>query len=847
MQLFEKKKGLSLSTLISCVLGVAASTSFAQEQETERYDEEVISIGTRSSARSATDSPAAVDVIGAAEFTSQGGSDLQDLFRNVVPSYNVNQQPISDGATIVRPANLRGLSPDHTLVLLNGKRRHRASIITWLGNGISNGSQGPDISVFPSIALKNVEVLRDGAAAQYGSDAIAGVINFNIRDDAEGGAIEAKFGEYTEGDGQRGTIAANIGLPLGADGFLNLSAEYSYSDPTNRSTQRDDANAAIALGLPVRDPAQVWGLPEVEDDIKTLANFGIELGGDTQLYGHTNYASKTVTGGFFFRHPFTRGGVNGFTNNNATPDNPDDDFLALLVGGLTPDMSGNCRTDIPVNNNSLDAAGQAALADIQADPNCFHFTEVFPGGFTPFFGGDAIDYSFLLGVKGETQGGLSWDVSSYLGHHEVDFFIFDTLNASLGPNTPTSFDPGKYAQTDININADFGYEYSDSVFFAWGAEWREEEFEITAGQPESFAIGPLAGQGFSTGSNGFAGFPDFSAGAFSRENIALYGDTEIQITDQLLGTAAVRWEDFDGFGTTTNYKIGANFQFNDEVGIRSTLSTGFKAPTPGQINAFNVSTEFQGGRLVNNGTVPSTNPIALLRGGRELGPEESLSFTAGIFFAVGQIDVTLDYFNIRVDDRLNLSSEFELTAAEQASLDTSIPGAGSVNNFRFFTNDFDTKTTGVDLVVSTSSDWLGGVTDWNLVLNNTQTEITNFNTATVSTTRVREVEEGVPTFRANFTATHSLENWRFLARVSRYGGWFDSQDSIKYGGEFLVDTEVSVTLAGHSDISIGVNNLFDQEPNVNPGAAAGVGNTFSQYTPFDFNGSFWYARYRYNF
>lgn len=836
MKLFKKNKYLPLSTVISYLIGFSANTALAQENE--RFDEEVISIGTRSSARSATDSPAAVDVIGAAEFSSQGGNDLQELFRNVVPSYNVNQQPISDGATIVRPANLRGLSPDHTLVLLNGKRRHRASIITWQGNGISNGSQGPDISVFPSIALKNVEVLRDGAAAQYGSDAIAGVINFNIKDDAEGGAFEVKFGEYAEGDGQKATLAANLGLPLGANGFLNLSAEYSYSDPTDRSTQRADATAAINNGFSVRDPAQVWGLPEIEDDIKTLANFGIDLSSEITLYGHTNYASKTVTGGFFFRNPLTRSGVNGVTDENG--------IQTLLVGDVTADGSGNCNNNIRVTNGMLDTAGLAALANIQADPNCFHFTEIFPGGFTPFFGGDAIDYSFLLGVKGETQDGFTWDISSYLGHHEVDFFIRDTVNASLGPNTPTEFDPGKYGQTEININADFGYEFSDTIFFAWGAEWREEEFEITAGQPESFAIGPLASQGFSTGSNGFAGFPDFSSGEFTRENVALYADTEIQLTTDWLGTVAVRWEDFDGFGTTTNYKIGTNYQFTGDVGIRSTFSTGFKAPTPGQINAFNVTTEFQNGALVSNGTVPSTNPIALLRGGRELEPEESQSFTAGLFFSLGAFDITLDYFNIQVDERLNLSIEFELTPAEQISLDASIPGAGSVNNFRFFTNDFDTETSGVDLVISTSSDWLAGTTEWNLVLNNTSTDITSLNTATIDTTRVREVEEGVPTFRSNLTATHLLENWRILTRISRYGSWYDSEDDIKYGGEFLVDAELAWTVTSSSEIIVGANNIFNKEPEENPNATSS-GNTFSQFSPFDFNGTFWYARYRYSF
>ena len=225
-------------------------------------------------------------------------------------SYNVNDQPISDAATLVRPVNLRGLAPDHTLVLVNGKRRHRASVITWLGNGISNGSQGPDTSAIPAMALKSVEVLRDGAAAQYGSDAIAGVINFLLKDDNEGGSLEIRAGETGEGDGFQYAIAGNIGFSIGENGFGNLTLEYGESDDTSRSTQRADAASLIADGYPdVPTPAMIWGRPIIDDDIKFFGNFGYDLSGETELYGHVNYASKTVDGGFFYRNPTNRGAV----------------------------------------------------------------------------------------------------------------------------------------------------------------------------------------------------------------------------------------------------------------------------------------------------------------------------------------------------------------------------------------------------------------------------------------------------------------------------------------------------------------------------------------------------------
>ncbi len=275
--------------------------SFAQDDE---MIEEIVTTGTRARERSVSESMVPIDVISAEDFSNQGDTDLSNLLRTVVPSYNVNSQPISDAATIVRPANLRGLAPDHTLVLVNGKRRHRAAVIYWLGNGVSDGAQGPDISAIPSIALKQVEVLRDGASAQYGSDAIAGVMNFILKDSIDGASIEAKYGEFQEGDGQAFSVMGNIGLPLGSDGFANLSFEYGESDPTDRSVQRDDAAGLIAAGnTAVANPAQVWGSPEVADEIKLWGNFGIELDNNAQLYAHANYVSKTVTGGFYFRNP----------------------------------------------------------------------------------------------------------------------------------------------------------------------------------------------------------------------------------------------------------------------------------------------------------------------------------------------------------------------------------------------------------------------------------------------------------------------------------------------------------------------------------------------------------------
>jgi len=816
--------------LISALVVALPQQTLAQEESIE----EIVTTGTRAQARSVEDSPAPVDVLGGEYFQNQGDTDLQNLVRNIVPSYNVNVQPISDAATVVRPANLRGLAPDHTLVLINGKRRHRAAVIYWLGNGVANGAQGPDISMIPSIALKQVEVLRDGAAAQYGSDAIAGVMNFILKDDAEGLTVEGKWGQYQEGDGDKYSVAANLGLPLTDAGYANFSFEYGESDPTSRSVQRDDAAALIAAGnTDVLNPAQVWGSPLIEDDMKLWGNLGLDLGNGNFAYAFGNYSKKFVDGGFYFRNPNTRSAV--FSG---------DDGESLLIGDLQLAEGGapaGCPA-VPITNNVPDPT---ALAEVFARDECFSFQEIFPGGFTPRFGGDVSDASLTAGVRGEMDNGLRWDFSAGFGRNEVDFFIRNTVNASLGPATPTSFDPGAYTQFENMVNLDFGYSPTDNTNIAFGAEYRLEEFEITVGQEESFLIGPLAPQGFSAASNGFPGFSNIAGGKFDRRNTAVYVDGEWEPTDSLLLGAAVRFEDFQDFGTTTNYKVAANWRITDNFGVRGTASTGFKAPTPGQSNAYNVSTEFDlvAQELVNNGTVPSTTAVAQLRGGRPLEPEESTNFTLGTFFNVGNLDITVDFFKVDVEDRLNLSQNFQLTQEEIDDLiEEGITSAGNLQNFRFFVNDFDTETEGFDIVATYPLEWSNASTDISLAFNNTTTKVASFNPVTIDDTRILQIEKGLPETRWNLQANHFWGNWRFLGRVSYYDDWYDSEDGEFYSGKSILDLEAAYTWRENTTIVLGMQNALDETPDENPGAAAGVGNKYSQYSPFGFNGGFWYLR-----
>ncbi len=840
------------------LLGIATlSVAFTQQAVAQEADadadeygeiEEVVATGTRGQPRSVTESMVPIDVITADEFLNQGATDLVDLIRNVVPSYSVNVQPISDAATVVRPAQLRGMAPDHTLVLINGKRRHRASVISWLGNGVADGAQGPDISVIPSIALKQVEVLRDGASAQYGSDAIAGVMNFILKDAREGGSLEVRYGEYYESDGTVAQIAGNIGLPLGDEGFINISMEYGEQDPTDRSLQRDDAAALIAAGNTfVANPAQIWGSPIINDEFKMMVNFATDAGNGKEFYGHGNYAEKYVEGGFFFRNPNTRGSV--FSGDGGD---------TLLIGDLSlargdgPANGGVGCPIVDVENDPLspnfNVPDPVALAAVFADPDCFSFQEMFPGGFTPRFGGDVVDFAIVGGLRGETASGLLWDGTFGYAINEADFFINNTVNASLGPATPTSFDPGKQTQTELNLNFDVSYAF-DNGNIAGGVEYRDEEFEIGLGQTESWSIGSLADQGFSAASNGFPGFSPIAAGTWSRDNIAVYADLEVSPTDDWMLGFATRFEDFDDFGTTFNGKFSTNFRINDRLAWRASASSGFRAPTPGQSNAFNVSTEFDLVLmdLVNNGNIPPGSRVAALRGGKPLEAEKSINLSLGAILTLGEVDVTIDYFNIELKDRLGQTKLFALTPAEvTALLAEGVTSAGNLANFRFFVNDFETTTQGIDIVGNYTADMLGGTTDWTLAFNWTDTKVDKFNPDTLDDTRIKELQEGLPGIRANLTANHqATDRFRVLARLSYYDEWFDSEDVATYGDEWLVDLEAAYSVNDNLTVTVGAQNIFDVFPGENTGARSGVGNRYSQFTPFGFNGGFWYARIRY--
>lgn len=907
---------------------VMSPVALAQDPAADESIEEIITTGTRRAERSASDSAVPIDVIGGQELVNIGSTDLNELLRNTVPSYNVQSHSIDDAATLVRPATLRGLPPDNVLILVNGKRRHRSGVIAELGSSLNEGSQGADLSAIPALSIKQVEVLRDGAAAQYGSDAIAGVMNFVLRDDADGLTVEARTGEFMEGDGTLLQLAANAGFALGDDGFFNVTGVWSEQDATSRSLQRTDADNIGRFGNPdqlygstalgaggIRQPyAQIWGQPETRDNWNIFFNSGIQVSESQEVYAFGNLGRRETEGGFFYRNPNNRAAV--FTDSGVRAI-ADDNFIAGSTG-----FTSTCPA-LPVPDLTDPAAVQADYDAIHALPaNCWLMYNEAPGGFTPQFGGLLKDVSIVGGTRGEMANGLSYDFSGSYGRNKVDFFLNNTVNPSLGPDGEVGgslqrdFEVGSYVQSEVNVNLDFVYPIKVDAFasdlnFAFGAEYRDEIFETIIGETASWEAGRFAFQGgngtnfysdgvtplpnLSIGANGFAGFSPVQAGLWGRSNIAVYVEGEADLTDRLTTSLAVRYEDFESFGDTTNYKIAARFALTDALALRGSWNTGFRAPTPGQENVTKVSTILVQGQLAQSGQIPPTNPIAMVLGGTTLGPEESVNYSVGFVWDVSDnLSITADYFNINVDDRIAFTGTIDITDEQmsdprydslqcsnaqadpngtlaQCLQELGVPGASDLTSVTFYTNDFETTTQGIDLVVSWDADW-GGAGTGNLTgaWNWTETEVDSAGNE-VSRDKVVDLENQNPENRLVLTYNHYFDNFRFLVRASWFDDWVNSQSNLGddptprgpdgtgytincaapgyndhcYSGATILDIEAAYTFAERYTLAVGADNVTDEpgrDDIFNLGGSIDSGNAYTDTTPWGIDGGFWYVR-----
>jgi iron complex outermembrane receptor protein len=772
-----------------------SATAVAGEVAAPTTLDAMIVTGTRGSNRTQFDTLAPVDVFSREEIQAIESTDLSDVLAQLVPSFVVQRLPMADGQVFVRPATLRGLSPDQTLVLVNGRRMHRSALLG------SRGAQGPDLSQIPTSAIKRIEVLRDGASAQYGSDAIAGVINI-ILDDSIGSEFTLGVSEYAEGDGSGRRFGARTGVGLGQAGVLSLFLDYDSSDATSRSRQRPDAiafqNAHPELKVP--DPVQRWGQPDLENR-RLGFNLKLPFGQTAEAYAHGLYNSGEGISDFNWRNP----------DGTASVYKPTAVFPGWDVRSL------------------------------------------YPTGFSPKYGSDYDDLQLVAGVRGQFTPDLSWDVSGAYGRNRIEYTLDESINASLGPASPTSFYLGRLSQVEKNVNADFVYGLPLAVLaaplnIAFGAEFREETYGVDAGDPASYAIGPGAAAGLAGNSNGAPGFGPDNAGRWSQRSHAAYVDVEAPLSTRWNVGAAARYERFSSFGGTLDGKLSTRFEVTPALALRGSVSTGFRAPTPGQL--YTTST-VQGLDTVTlqvftSGRLSPSDPLARQLGASALKPEQSRTTSLGLAWRNDAgLSGSVDLYDIKVTDRFSQSAAFQIPAG--------IPNPMGYTSVSYFTNDFDTTTRGVDLVGS----WVGdaGPGRLNLTLgwnyNRTQVDKGATSVATSQTQRVI-FEERLPRQKGTFSADYAIGNWSVLAKLRHYGAWTDSTGNAtgdifqRFGDMQFFDLALAYRFNAGNSLRIGADNLFDRYPD-EAVFQASRGLVYSRNAPYDTDGRNVYAEYRVKF
>ncbi len=481
----------------------------------------------------------------------------------------------------------------------------------------------------------------------------------------------------------------------------------------------------------------------------------------------------------------------------------------------------------------------------------------FPGGYNPDFGADLTDMSFVLGLRGDVTDTITWDLSGRYAENEVEYTLSDTINPSLGRLSPLSFNPGTLTQEESGINLDFVKSFENSPLnVAFGAELRNETYKVELGDPASREVGPTAAI-FGVGSDGFQGFPVDAAGDFESDSWAGYVDVETDLTDRLSGAVALRYEDYDVFGDTTDWKVSGRYQFTDAFAIRATANTGFRAPTPGQVNTLNVTTTANAaGQLIPNGTYPVNNPVAVTLGAVPLEPEESESYTAGLVWdAATRTSVTLDFYHIEIDDRVALLSN-TIGPAQVALLTAAgIPDAALLqgSNANFFVNGFDSEIEGIDLAVTSGFDLGGGDLIVDFRHNYNTQEVSNITPGTINDARVYDLENQIPENRSVLSFNwDSGDMFGALLRLNYYDGWSTTAGLFNeavppaifdYGSALLVDAEVSLTLNDMFTVTLGGENLFDEYPDTErDGTLDFLGVEYALTSPWGFNGGFYYLR-----
>lgn len=837
--LAKRITGRALIATMALTFAAGDSVVFAQDETIE----EIVTLGSRAPGRVSSDLPVAVDSFSEEDLEATGETEVGRMLQKLAPSFNFSSSSISDGTDALRPATLRGLGPDQTLVLVNGKRRHQAALI-HINNSVGRGTAGTDMNAIPAAAIKRVEVLRDGAAAQYGSDAIAGVINIILKDDSDGGLAAVSFGEYSEGDGANTNIDLYKGFSLGDDGYLSFTANYRDRERSSRANPQGgclyggcvdtDGNGYLEpapgneqreVNSPSRDPFRIGDADS--EQFAIVLNAGFELG-DGELYGFMTYSGRDGNSGAFNRNP---------------------------------------------------AGSGAALDDGE---------NVIPDGFLPNIESQIDDLSYNFGYRIDFEDESSIDLSYTHGRNKIDYTTSNTVNysfvnelnfgqdvsdADIRANIPReAFAYGiKLGLTTINL--DYTTPIGSDLFFAMGAEIRKDEYTVTAGDEysytdyDTFEGAPLYAQNAGGGTQGFGGIGPASAADETRNIVSFYGDLEWSPSDKLLLGAALRYDDYEISGDTINGKLAGNYAITDALRVRAAVSTGFRAPSMQQLYFSNISTQFIGGLPIETGTFRNDSVVAQAIGIPDLQEEESQNLSLGFVWDISdRWNLTVDWYSINIDDRIVISSNLGegLSPALDAALEATGSGGG-----QFFLNAIDTETSGVD-IISTFGDisFLGGDMEILFAANFTDTEITDIfsNTPTLASIppdvifggfQPSVIETWQPKSRVNLSAVYNLRNWTVNLGFFNYGEYTTIDDVPQtYSAETLTDLRINYEFNNGVNVYLSGNNIFDVTPDEvtnsssrgglfesAPGLEDMASPTVFKYSrrsaPFGFNGAFW--------
>ncbi len=854
---------VSVSALSLSMTMPAYAQDTAQADDAEGDQPVIIVTGTRRTDRTIADSPVPVDVLTSDDLLNSGSTETNRLLNQLVPSFNFPQPSLTDGTDSLRPATLRGLAPDQVLVLVNGKRRHQSSLIN-LNGSVGRGSTAVDMNTIPALAIERIEVLRDGAASLYGSDAIAGVINVQLKKGI-GGRAQATYGKYitemedvgvvdtvslTTGaadnpvitftgadrkrrDGDTYTFASNFGLPIGDTGYLNLTAEYKDRDPTNRSGP-DIRRNYFAAGDPREATfnryAHRYG-DGVSKDMNFFVNAGFEASEAVEIYAFGSYGVRDGNGAGFYRR------------------------------------------SLDVRNRNW-AASTTSFVPIYAD------------GFLPLIASEIIDISAAAGLRG-TFGSWDYDLSLTYGSNLLNYRVENSVNTSLGGTlSARRFNAGglRSGQTSINLDLrrDLDIGIGDNVSLALGGEYRDENYKIVAGEEQSYINGPFSAAPFNAagGSQVFPGFRPANATDRSRKSYAAYVEVDADLSSAFTLQLAGRYEHYSDFGDTVNGKAALRFEPIDGLALRGSISTGFRAPSLAQQVFATTSTNNVGGVLIEVGTFPVDSPVAVALGSQPLDPEKSVNIGGGVTFTMLEgLNLTVDYYNIKIEDRITLTEN--LTGADVLTLLTNA-GISGVSSARFFINGIDTRTEGLDIVASYRLPDFGlGKFRISAGFNLNKTDITSRRTFSgfaaqrlFARQESYRLTDGQPADKLNLSLDWDYDIVGLTLRANRYGEVFlpsafstaannnnialtpgQVPGDIFLSPKWVTDLEFRIKPIEDLSIAFGANNLFDVYPDRLPfgtvnGVNYGFNNSFLPYSsqsPFGFSGRFVYGRVSYDF